>query len=111
MRMRPKVELFEAQDLQSPGALKAQSSVVTVPNGQSARWVDFPISPGVTLPAGTYWIVLQGGTANNGTRRYGDSLANAERYNIDSFSVGIADPFGTAAVGGWSWSIYATYTS
>ncbi len=94
-----------------PGALEAQSSVVTVPDGKAAGWVDFPISPGVTLPAGTYWIVLQAGTRNNGSRRYGDSLAGAERYNADAFSDGIADPFGTAGIGGWSWSLYATYTT
>jgi hypothetical protein len=58
-----------------PGALKAQSSTITVTDGQPAGWVEFAINPGVTLPAGNYRLVLQRGTPNNGARRYGDGAA------------------------------------
>jgi uncharacterized repeat protein (TIGR01451 family) len=95
----------------APGALKAQSSTITVSDGQAAGWVDFPISPGVTLPAGSYWLVLQGGSPNNGLRRYGDTVAGAEAWNADAFADGLADPFGTASSGDWSWSLYASYTT
>jgi hypothetical protein len=63
----------------------------------------------VTRPAGDYWIVLQAGSPGNGTRRYGDTAAGGERYNADAFTDGIADPFGTATTGDWSWSLNATY--
>jgi glucose/arabinose dehydrogenase len=97
----------------SPGALKAQSSAVAVTDGQAAGWVDFPISPGVTLSAGTYWIVLQGGTTDHGALRYGTSnnTAGAEAWNSDAFSDGLTDPFGTSASGAWVWSLYATFTT
>src|SRR5439155_787842 len=95
----------------SPGALRATSGQVAVPHGQTARWVDFPISPGVALPAGTYWVVLHGGPTGNSARRYGDAVTGAERYNSDSFSNGATDPFGTASTGNWIWSIYATYVT
>ena len=95
----------------SPGALVAQSSTITVPDGQGPGWVDFPVSPGVTLPAGDYWLVLQGGSPSNGTRRYGDAAAGAERFNADDLFDGITDPFGTPITSNWSWSLYATYNS
>jgi hypothetical protein len=94
-----------------PGALKAQSSVVSVADGQAAGWVDFPISPGVTLPAGSYWIVLQGGAPQNGARRYGTSTGGVEAWNSDAFSDGVSDPFGTPKSGTWTWSLYGTYAA
>jgi hypothetical protein len=96
----------------APGALKAQSSVVSVQDGQAAGWVDFPISPGVTLPAGTYWVVLQGGPTQAGALRYGtsSSTTGAEAWNHDAFSDGITDPFGAANSGNWVWSLYATFS-
>ena len=103
--------LIYADSSGSPGALRATSGQVAVPHGQSARWVDFPISPGVALPAGTYWVVLHGGPTGNSARRYGDAVTGAERYNSDSFSNGATDPFGTASTGNWIWSIYATYVT
>jgi hypothetical protein len=65
----------------------------------------------VTLPAGTYWIVLQGGGGDQGAIRFGASAAGAEAWNADSFSDGLSDPFGTASVGNWQWSLYASYSS
>src|SRR5438445_244618 len=103
--------LIYADSSGSPGALRATSGQVAVPHGQSARWVDFPISPGVALPAGTYWVVLHGGPTGNSARRYGDAVTGAERYNSDSYSNGATDPFGTASTGNWIWSIYATYVT
>ncbi|TLZ83810.1 MAG: hypothetical protein E6K03_03900, partial [Methanobacteriota archaeon] len=103
--------LIYADSSGSPGALRATSGQVAVPHGQSARWVDFPISPGVALPAGNYWVVLHGGPTGNAARRYGDAVTGAERYNSDSYSNGATDPFGTASTGNWIWSIYATYVT
>ena len=94
----------------APGALVAQSSVVTVADGQPAGWVDFPISPAVSLPAGSYWLVMQGGPSSHGAIRYGDITSRgAEAWNADAFAAGLSNPFGTATSGTWSWSLYATY--
>jgi hypothetical protein len=95
----------------APGALVAQSSVVSVGDGQAAGWVDFAISPGVSLSAGAYWVVLQGGGTNNAALRYGNNaVTGAERWNNDAFADGPASPFGTATTGNWQWSLYATVT-
>jgi RHS repeat-associated protein len=102
--------LIYADSSGSPGALKATSAQVTIAKGRAAGWVDFTISPAITLPSGDYWLVLHSGTTANITRRFGDTLTGAERNNTDTYSDGAADPFGTATTGNWSWSTYATYT-
>jgi len=95
-----------------PGALKAQSVVVSVGDGQAAGWVDFAVSPGVSLAAGSYWVVLQGGGTAGAAMRYGNNtVTGAERWNSDAFADGPSDPFGTAGTGNWQWSLYATVTT
>jgi RHS repeat-associated protein len=102
--------LIYADSSGSPGALKATSVQVTIVKGRARGWVDFTISPAVTLPAGDYWLVLHSGTNANITRRFGDTVTGAERNNADTYSDGAADPFGTPTSGNWSWSTNATYT-
>jgi glucose/arabinose dehydrogenase len=102
--------LIYADSAGNPGALRATSATVTVPTGRGAAWVDFPISPPVSLPIGDYWLVLHGGPTGNAARRYGIAETAAERYNTDPFATGPADPFGPATTGHWRWSLFATYT-
>ena len=92
-----------------PGALRATTATSTIAHGQAAGWVDFSISPAVTLPPGDYWLTLQAGAVTQGARRYGVAQTGFEKWNLDAFSDGPADPFGTANTGDWRWSLYATY--
>jgi RHS repeat-associated protein len=102
--------LIYADSSGSPGPLKATSAQVNIAKGRAPGWVDFTISPTVTLPAGDYWLVLHSGTTANIIRRFGDTVTGSERNNTDTYSDGAADPFGTATTGNWSWSTKATYT-
>src|SRR2546425_3328807 len=79
----------------TPGALRAASATVTIADGQAARWVDFSISPAVTLQPGDYWLVLQAGAVSQAALRDGVAQNGVEKWDPGAFSDRAADPFWT----------------
>jgi len=93
-----------------PGTRLKVSSQVTVEAGQPWSWVDFALPSPVTIPAGPIWIgfIAGGKTSNLMQIRY-SSVTGDLRYNSDSYSNGVSNPFGGATTGDAHFSIYATY--
>jgi hypothetical protein len=95
----------------SPGALVAVSNPLTFHTIDGAGWYDLVFPAPVSLQAGTYWIgVISGGTANVAGFRW-NSVAGARAYNVNSYSSGPTNPFGTPTIDSEQMSIYATYSS
>lgn len=77
----------------SPGTRIASSAEVTVTDGQAAGWVTFTFAS-QSLAAGSYWLILHGGTAANTIRLYRTAGSNYV-YKGDTYADGASDPFGT----------------
>jgi hypothetical protein len=85
----------------------ARSFEYTVPAGMSGRWVPFWLSSTPRLDPGVYWLGLQT-AGTNGVARYAwDPVADSRRYNIDNYSDGPSDPFGTGFSDNQQISIFA----
>lgn len=93
-----------------PGALLATSPEVALAGALPAAWYDFPFSSGVALAAGTYWLGFHYSNNGNGSARYHDALAGAERYRAFAYASGPPNPYGTAdGSQDYNLSTYATY--
>lgn len=90
-----------------PGALVAQSRVVTINSGTPAQWYNF-IAPHTVVPPGTYWIVLHTGNVQGVARNYGDG-STSWYANTDPFWDGASAQFGTGITGTTTLSVYANY--
>lgn len=91
-----------------PGARLAQSPTATINAGLTGRWVSFNPPP-VALNPGAYWIVIHTGGTDQLIRNRGDGAANWYA-NLDDYSDGATDPFGTGWTGSVTLSVNATYT-
>jgi hypothetical protein len=95
----------------NPGTLKAQSVDVTIPDGQTAGWVDFTITSPVALAAGDYWLGLHVGASSSALRVWRDNVGSDRADGTDTFVGGASDPFGAVTSGAGVLSVYATYTA
>jgi len=91
-----------------PGARLAQSPIATINAGLAGRWVAFNLPP-TALDPGAYWIMIHTGATGGVARNRGDGAANWYS-NLDAFSDGASDPFGTGWTGSVTLSVYASYT-
>ncbi len=92
-----------------PGAFVAVSQPVTIAAGQSAGWVDFPLSGSPTLPAGEYWLGLW--ASNTSALGFYDGVSGSGVYAPAGYSVGGNPPANWPGGGGndtLSYSLYAT---
>jgi hypothetical protein len=96
-----------------PAALVTQSPVATLNagfGGTTGRWVSFNL-PLVALDPGAYWIVIHTGGTGGLAHNRGDGTAmNWFGNNVDEFSDGPTNPFGSGNLGSGTLSVYATYT-
>ena len=89
-----------------PGSLLAVGQPVTVAAGQTAGWVSSPL-PAVPLAAGTYYLVLQSGTASNGASVFYD--AGSATDGVYNQNLGApSNPFGTFNTEPRRWSFQVT---
>lgn len=92
----------------SPVALLGQGVEITPPT--SLSWIDLT-GLNVQVTAGTYYwlgVIVGGGTVNDRLVWSG----NGGAYNVDAYSDGASNPFGTSIpVAVFTMSIYATYST
>ncbi len=95
----------------SPGPLIAVSKPLTFASTSTAGWYDLQFSAPVSLAAGTYWIgFMSGSTSYVAGFRY-DSVAGSRAYNVNTYTSGPSNPFGSASTDSEQMSLYATYTT
>jgi hypothetical protein len=93
-----------------PGARLGVTEQLTFKSTDAAGWYELPFSPPIKLEAGTYWIgTITGATSKVAGERY-DSVANAEDYNSNGYTVGPSNPFGSFKTTNEEVSLYATFT-
>jgi hypothetical protein len=79
-----------------PGTLLGTSQEITIPDGQSAGWVDFPFASPVALASGDYWLGWYADVPSNLCRYGTDSPAtNNRRYKNLLYASGPGNPYGT----------------
>ena len=95
-----------------PAGLQATTVEVTIPAGQSARWVTLSLPSPVTLAAGSYWLGYWYGDGNS--RHFYTSQAGEERYAKVAYSSTASPPASYPTSNNTSssrYSLYATYTT
>ena len=90
-----------------PGAKVVQSDTVTIAAGMTAQWLHFT-APETSVTQGTYWIVIQTGPTQGVARDYGDGTGSWYA-NMDTFSDGASDPFGSGSAGTTILSVNASF--
>jgi hypothetical protein len=90
-----------------PAAFVARSFDFAVPAGMSGRWVPLYLAPPAQLNPGVYWIGIQSGATNGVARFAWNSKPNSRRFNIDVFSDGASNPFGTSSADDQQLSTFA----
>lgn len=97
----------------APSALLATGSAVAIANDAAVAWVDLPFASSVRLTAGTYWLGLIADANMKGLNLKCNTSGGYAVYNIDTYSDGPTDPFGTTTADGPNrrYAIYATYTT
>jgi hypothetical protein len=103
--------LIYADSAGSPGALLAAGpEVVYRGNVNGAGWFELPLSEPVNLAPGVYWIGFITGSETGGMGYAFQSASGSRAYNVNGFSSGPTNPFGSATKDSEQASIYATYT-
>ena len=92
----------------SPGAKVVATEEVDIVQGMGPQWLCLETGFMPLVP-GSYWLMLHS-SGPAGIARYYHDGANNYVGNADSFEDGAADPFGTAAPGNGTVSLYASYT-
>jgi hypothetical protein len=92
-----------------PNNLKVTSAEVVIAAGAAAAWVDFAVSPGVALTAGTYWVGFEAGVTSAQVFFHFDVLTPGRSYVANTYPTA-PNPFGTASTDTDAFSAYATYT-
>jgi hypothetical protein len=93
----------------SPGALVATTNQLVFQQAEGAGWYDLSFPVPVSLSAGNYWIgLISGDTADVAAYRYEDVI-DSLAYNLNSYSSGPANPFGSVSTDDRQLSLYATY--
>jgi hypothetical protein len=93
------------------GGLVAAGTDVSVPGGQTARWMDFTFPEPVLVQAASYDVGIQGGPDSNIFRTYGDTGGTSATEVTDTFADGAAASFGSGAAAARDMSIFATWFS
>jgi hypothetical protein len=92
-----------------PGTLITTSKPVTVTATDGPSWRDYVLSNAVSLPAGTYWLILLAG-GSSVAQTAADRSTGIEAYNANAYASGPSNPFGTASLANSDYSIYAVYS-
>ena len=105
-----------ADNAGAPGALLATSDELTISNSSEAE-ITFTFSGGnqISIVSGTpYWIGILFDAQTMGFsllgRSYGGGESNAQAENVDTYSDGASDPFGTPTYQDGTLDAYVTYT-
>jgi hypothetical protein len=93
-----------------PAALLGVSQELTYASTSGAGWFDLTFASPVKLAAGTYWIGVMTGVTNSVAGFRWDSVAGSRAYNLNTYTSGPTDPFGTVTTDAEQTSLYATYT-
>ena len=93
----------------APGALLGVSEQLTFKSTNAAGWYDLVFPSPVKLSAGNYWIgALTGAATGVAGFRY-DSVAGSRDSNVNTYTSGASNPFGSVTVDKEQASLYATY--
>jgi hypothetical protein len=99
-----------ADSSNAPGALLGTTEALTFKSTNAAGWYDLVFPTAVKLAAGNYWLgVMTGATSNVAGFRY-DSVASSRDYNVNTYTSGPSNPFGSVTVDSEQTSLYATYS-
>lgn len=105
--------LHRAVVYDTAGNLLGVGSEVVVSKGQPAGWVDLPLANipgGVVIPAaGDYDLGSLCGGVDQVSRNACDVVANAGRFNADTYSDGASNPFGSVTLDTSQLSVFATF--
>jgi subtilisin family serine protease len=94
-----------------PAGLLGVSEQLTFKSTNTAGWYELAFSSPLRLLAGNYWIgAITGASSNVAGFRY-DNVAASRAYNVNSFTTGPTNPFGSVSSDGEQTSLYATYTT
>ena len=88
----------------------ATTSEITFTSSQAAGWFDLPISTGLSLQPGRYWLGLISGASSGVAAFAYDSVPGSRAYNTNAYSSGPSNPFGSFSTDAEQMSIYAIYT-
>lgn len=107
-----KAVIYSENPADTPDALLATSQEVSVTSGVFS-WVDFTFTTPVALTSGDYFLGIIGNSNGGSTVQIHcqDVDAGINRFNLDTYSDGPANPFGTPSTSVNEKSIYATYTA
>ena len=86
------------------------SNQVTVTAGQAWGWVDFTFPSSVPVQAGTVWMGYHMSTKSNLTQLRYDPVGGGGFWNVNTYSSGASNPFGTGNPMDVQFSLYATYS-
>jgi hypothetical protein len=78
-----------------PGALLRSTAAVTITAGRAPGWVDFAFSSPLSLAPGNYWLGTHSSASQQVARFSWDPRPSSRRYNLDAFTDGPSDPFGS----------------
>ena len=99
-----------AESAGAPGALLASTTALAFKSTSTAGWYELNFSAAVKLAAGSYWLgFISGSTAGIGAFRYEKVTAGLD-YNVNPYTSGPSNPFGSATIVALRPSLYATYT-
>jgi hypothetical protein len=95
----------------APGALLGTTTAEVFKSTNPEGWYELPFPTAVKLAAGSYWIgFISGATADVEAFNY-EKVTSALDYNVNVFTSGPSNPFGTPTVSSLQMSLYATYTA
>jgi hypothetical protein len=92
-----------------PGALVATTWRRTFSSSQPAGWYQLGFWSPVPVAPGRYWIGVIAGSSNGVAAFRWKSWTAARARNVDAYSNGPSNPFGTASTGPELMSIHATW--
>jgi hypothetical protein len=94
----------------APGALLGTTGQLAFSSSGAAGWYDLTFPSGVSVSAGKYWIgVITGGTSGVAGFRY-SNVSGSRDYNVNTYTSGPTNPFGSVSSDSEQMSLYATYT-
>lgn len=107
-----KAVIYSENPADAPDALLATSDAVLI-TSTTFSWIDFTFPTPVALTAGDYFlgIIGEGATSDVVQIHCQDIDAGINRFNLDTYSDGPSNPFGTPSTSVNEKSIYATYTA
>jgi hypothetical protein len=97
-------------DESGPKTLLGTSKELIFHHSDTAGWYDLTFTTPVKLSSGNYWLgAITGATSNVAGFRW-DSVTNSRDKNVNEYTKGPSNPFGTAEVDSEQMSLYATYS-